>query len=156
MLNVLLIPPGTRIAGQTVKLFDSFGAFGVLRAVDQARNAEKSAVPNNADDFQSVANIIERVTVNEHQVSSRAGGDSSELQTKAQGCGCVDPRRLYGLLCSQAGGDQSSKLGVQGDARLQSVRLAAENHAARNRRQIRRLRETSNRRHWVRYQQGLA
>ena len=79
MLNDRLRPHGGFKCPKIVKLFDSFSLVGVRRAVNKARDAEKSSISYDPNDLQRIANVVERVTVYKYQVGSCARGNTPQL-----------------------------------------------------------------------------
>jgi hypothetical protein len=106
-----------------VKLLDTWRIAGPL---DEACNTEEAAVSDNRHDIEAIVDVVERVAINQNEVSDRSHRDPAEERISAECCCGVDAGGTQHLLGFQPGGDPCAKLGVQREAGRQAVIATAQ------------------------------
>ena len=106
-----------------VKLFDGIAYLGPLNQPD---GAEKAPISDHTDDFQHIANVIERVTVDQHKIRAGARCYASCLQAKTERFRGIDAGRSQYMFLIEAGARQGEEFGVDAYARWQPVSCTAD------------------------------
>ena len=79
-------------------------------AFQQADNAEESAISDDGDDVQRIADVRQRITIDDYQVGDGTNGDATKIRISAECRGCVDTDSAQDLFGPQSGGRPGTSL----------------------------------------------